>query len=745
MANKAEKPIEIQPLPKRLYKKVYGDDLADNWQFRYSGLLESEKSAVKALMEAHQFKHISWIPEVDYPNGIKTPDLLIDGRKVEIKQISSVRSAREQIHKGVKQIDSDGWMILDVSKSEVSTEELLNVVEDRGALENLSRFALVQNEKVIAYKHLSTPNKKGDLGTTSFAGRDARLTYVDIVPDIIKKSTDEASIPVVGGFSPRKRTNAYWAKRSEGRLVESERLTKPYMAKIRKAYDEAMRANVNSLKSMYAAYYKGKDGFDMQALNAIAPSGDIARFREEMRKAGLSTYLPDNYKGRVSRLELLNAQMWSEVKKAAIKHTGLETAAHAKVIDNAFYKTAYDISKGIGGTPSTFSTLNTRTINNILSSKFEGKNFSKRIWGNTDILAKQLQEKLAVAIATGQPIEKTSREFRERFGVQKYYADRLIRTETNYFHNASAIESYRSMGIEEFKFSATLDIRTSAICQSMDGKIFKVKDAIPGENCPPLHPNCRSAVVPYVKGYEPERRIARNPTTNKNMYVSNMTYPEWRRSLTKDVVTAIGDKDGVIKNNMLTTAYGVTYDLLSLVGIHPQVISDYADQAKLLMNKYPEVEQWAESQGEMVVSGADLGNQGTLAAASRLYPSVKINPRYHQSADKLMRIMRNGIKSGHFMPASRLRRYVFSHEFGHNIENYLIKRDGLKPDKVRDEILNIAVSKYNMTRKQAESKQSKYATQSSREFFAECFANMMSGKRNALGNAMELYLRSKLK
>lgn len=743
MADKAKKPIGIRPLPKRLYKQVYGDGYNDDWQLRFSGLTDSEKAAVNALLSQHNFKHISWIPEVNEPWGHKSPDLFIDGKLVEIKSVTTARSIREQIHKASKQIGGEGWTILDISKSKLPINEIQSIVERRSEAERISRFAITSNSSLVSYKQLQT--KKVTQLPHPLPGRDNGSPYVDIVPDITKKSTDKASIPIVSGFSPRKQTNAYWAKRSEARLVESERLTKPYMTKIHKVYDEAMRANVNSLKSMYAAYYKGKDGFDMQALNAIAPSGDIARFREEMRKAGLSTYLPDNYKGRVSRLELLNAQMWSEVKKAAIKHTGLETVAHAKVIDNAFYKTAYDVSKGIGGTPSTFSMLNTRTINNILSSKFEGKNFSKRIWGNTDILAKQLQEKLAIAIATGQPIEKTSREFRERFGVQKYYADRLIRTETNYFHNASAVESYRSMGIEEFKFSATLDIRTSAICQAMDGKIFKVKDAIPGENCPPLHPNCRSAVVPCVKEYEPERRIARDPTTNRNMYVSNMTYSEWRRSLTKDVVAAVGDKDGVIKDNMLTTAYGVTYDLLSLVGIHPQVISDYADQARLLMNKYPEVEQWAESQGGMVVSGVDLGNQGTLAAASRLYPSVKINPRYHQSADNLMRIMRNGIKNGHFMPASRLRRYVFSHEFGHNIENYLIKRDRLKPDKVRDEILNIAVSKYNMTRKQAESKQSKYATQSSREFFAECFANTMSGKRNALGNAMELYLRSKLK
>ena len=169
----------------------------------------------------------------------------------------------------------------------------------------------------------------------------------------------------------------------------------------------------------------------------------------------------------MTRLELLNDQMWAQAKVTATKHNAIETVAHRKVYENAYYKTAYDISKGIGGTPSSFSTLDTRTVDKVLSTKFQGKNFSERIWGNTDILAKQLKEKLAVAIAAGQSLEKTSRDIRERFGVQKYYADRLIRTESNYFHNMAALDSYRAMGIEEFQFVATLDMRTSEVCQHM--------------------------------------------------------------------------------------------------------------------------------------------------------------------------------------------------------------------------------------------------------------------------------------
>ncbi|ULW86590.1 minor capsid protein [Staphylococcus aureus] len=50
----------------------------------------------------------------------------------------------------------------------------------------------------------------------------------------------------------------------------------------------------------------------------------------------------------------------------------------------------------------------------------------------------------------------------------------------------------------EYKYVAKIDSETSKLCHSLNGKIFKVKDMIPGVNAPPMHPWCRSTAVPYV-------------------------------------------------------------------------------------------------------------------------------------------------------------------------------------------------------------------------------------------------------
>jgi SPP1 gp7 family putative phage head morphogenesis protein len=326
----------------------------------------------------------------------------------------------------------------------------------------------------------------------------------------------------------RKRTNAYWEKRSLERLTAAERASTKHLRQIYGVYDEASRKTVESIKDLYRAYYKGDDGFDLQALKSIAAGGDIKRFRDEMKRLGLDTYLPKRYEGRMTRLELLNAQMWGEAKKVGLKQNVIQTAGHVETINDAYYHSIFDVSKGIGATPA-FSQLNTRTVNGILNAKFEGKNYSERIWANTDVLAKQLQGKLGAAIASGQSQAKTVREIRERFGVSKYYAERLVRTETNYFENQAEIESYEAMGVEKYVFLATLDSHTSEVCRHNDGKIYNIKDATPGVNLPPMLPNCRSSIRPYLgEEWEPEARIARNPKTGRNYYVSGKTtYGEW--------------------------------------------------------------------------------------------------------------------------------------------------------------------------------------------------------------------------
>lgn len=762
MASRKQKQLEIQPLPKRLYKQVYGKDYKDSWKLRNSGLSENEKRAVSTLLTHYNFKSVYWIPEIDNPDGKRTADLLIDGKTVEIKSVTSKNSIQHQVKSATGQIKDGGLVLFDATKSKLKAKDIVNWVELYCLYEKVPEFAISQNSSIIAHKKLI--NTKDGLTPQPLVGHDPRPSYVDILPQTAKKSisrTNNDNVSIISDFKPRKRTNAYWQKRSEQRLTESEQTSESYAKQVRKVYQEAQRQTVLEVRKMYEAYYKKNEGFDMQALRSIAPSGDIKRFQAQMREAGLSTYLPDNYKGRMTRLELLNAQMWGEVKKAATKHDAIETVAHKKVYDDTYHRTAYDVSKGIGGTPSSFSILDTKTVDRVLNAKFQGKNFSERIWGNTDILAKQLKEKLAVAIATGQSLDKTSRDIRERFGVSKYYADRLIRTESNYFHNVATLDSYKAMGIEKFQFLATLDMRTSEVCQHADGKIFKVKDAIVGVNVPPLHPNCRSTIVPYLKNYQPNTRIYRDPETGRNKYIYNVSYTDWKNQFKDEIARAKAKQKArtqidrlraiarAVRASGVAAANGAVYYDKSLDNLDTQMIDESKQFVEQTLEQFPEVADWLrEKRGGLAITTSD--SERYKAATTTDGALMLLARSSYSDRKKYIKVLVNEINHGRkmFVPADKHSVYSTAHEFGHVVEAYLarsVKRSERDAEYriIRKHLVDEAGRINGKKWEENEKLMSKYGNSKPQEFFAESFASYILGSNNIWAKAMRSYLAEK--
>src|SRR5690606_25484238 len=122
-----------------------------------------------------------------------------------------------------------------------------------------------------------------------------------------------------------------------------------------------------------------------------------------------------------------------------------------------------------------------------------------------------------------------AKELDNIFQVGMFAASRLVRTETTFMANMAEMASYEEAEIDRYQFIATLDMRTSPQCREMDMKVFKVSEAVPGKNMPPLHPFCRSTTVAYFGEEELEnlKRRARDPVTGKTYLVpANMNYEQ---------------------------------------------------------------------------------------------------------------------------------------------------------------------------------------------------------------------------
>jgi len=323
------------------------------------------------------------------------------------------------------------------------------------------------------------------------------------------------------------KTSNYWDKRAIKRLNEAEKTSEIYISRIKKIYEQAFKDIDKELASVYRNYSK-ETGLDIQKLKEKLTKSETNIFWKNLTKMGLNKYVKNNYKSRISRLEQIQAQIYAKAKLIYPKEELEQNMCYKGVINNSYYKAIYDTQMGTGYDFS-FNKIDDNVLTTILNEKWSSKNYSQRIWTNTDILADSVSQIVGGSLLSGQSIEKTTKQIKDRFNVSKYYAERLVRTETNHFNNEADAMAYEEMGIDKYVFVATLDSRTSKICQSMDNKVFDYKDKEVGVNFPPLHPNCRSKTRGYL-GEEAEKtlkRRARNPITGENEIISNMSYKEW--------------------------------------------------------------------------------------------------------------------------------------------------------------------------------------------------------------------------
>ena len=323
--------------------------------------------------------------------------------------------------------------------------------------------------------------------------------------------------------------STYWDKRAIKRLTDAEKQSEEYIKRIQKIYDRANRNIQREIDTIYKNYAKDT-GLNVQSLKTLLTKSETAKLWDELRAKGLDKYVKGNYKARISRLEKLQAQIYAKAKEIYPAEQLEQTMCYRGVINDSYYKAIYDTQMGTG-LDFAFSNLDENMVTALLNERWSGKNYSQRIWGNTDILAESLSEVIGGAMISGQSIQKTTRQIRERFNVGKYYAERLVRTEVNHFNNEADAMAYEEMDVDKYVFLATLDTRTSSICQNLDNKVFELKNRRVGENYPPMHPNCRSKTRAYM-GEEIEKtlkRRARNPITNENEIIDNMSYKEWAK------------------------------------------------------------------------------------------------------------------------------------------------------------------------------------------------------------------------
>ena len=239
-------------------------------------------------------------------------------------------------------------------------------------------------------------------------------------------------------------------------------------------------------------------------------------------------------KFHISKLNAELLEIRAEYEKAFAKENEVVEDTIKESYTDRYDHMAFEIQKGYG-VGFKVAGVDSEKLDKVIKKPWasDGKNFSDRIWTKKEQMVDALHGELIRSMLTGgntkDAIKIMQRYVSNDVKNAKYAAARLIRTESSYFASEGQKECFKDLDVEKYEIVATLDNRTSDICQGMDGQVFDMKDFETGVTAPPFHVNCRSTTAPYFDDEFAKGERAARDTDGKTFYVpSDMTYKEWK-------------------------------------------------------------------------------------------------------------------------------------------------------------------------------------------------------------------------
>lgn len=404
----------------------------------------------------------------------------------------------------------------------------------------------------------------------------------------------------------------------------------------------------------------------------------------------------------------------------------------------------------------------------------------------------QITASVTSSILQGKGIGKISDDLQSRMqDMNRASAIRTARTAVTGAQNAGRLDTYRSaqdMGIKlKKRWLATLDNRTRHAHAMLDGqtvdvdKPFKVDGyelMYPGDSSAPgyLVYNCRCTQISVLDDVDTSggMRWARDPVTGESVLVKDMTYAEWagwKKAKPPDVLdisTMAEAKDALLNKigfNMVEDSF--------VRNVDERLAVENTKQLYALEQKFGAVGQSTGSICSMS-SGKTTIAYVSGTARDPTFQNLSLCPSYYHSYKDMVASTLDEIEKRWSMPALKENAaiYTVTHEYGHMLENTIIKKAmeeyGLdKLEKSIDytkktskavfkqyykiqsetekkccaEILDIA-KETNVSFKLSDNL-SRYGKTNYAEFFAEVFANSQLGAPNELGKAMLVWLERK--
>ena len=329
----------------------------------------------------------------------------------------------------------------------------------------------------------------------------------------------------------------YWAERALNEMLMGERSVIEYEGALLEAYTIALREIQKDIDAFFNRYAKQNKISYAEARKRLT-TPELKQFQSIVRNwlsaAREGKWSTDYIKyleklvgaKYISRLEMLEADVRYQIEL-------IEQRKYIDVTDlmkinylAAFYDRWYNIAHS-AGVAVRFNAVSKAALEKAVKTKWSQHNYSEYIWNDRDRLVRALATIIPQSFSRGLSSKQLGDMIAKELGASKNRARILARTEVNYICNNADLDAYRIAGIEEYGYLATLDLRTSEVCRSLDGTVHKVSQAKVGVNFPPMHPNCRSTTVPHFDDQQVEERVARDEEGTTIKVPRKMTQEEY--------------------------------------------------------------------------------------------------------------------------------------------------------------------------------------------------------------------------
>lgn len=345
--------------------------------------------------------------------------------------------------------------------------------------------------------------------------------------------------------------SSYWQERF---LEEEERINKDaraYARRIEQQYDIALRNIERDINDWYMRIAKNNNVSLLEAKRMLSAK-ELAEFKwgvKEYIKAGETNAISpiwmkelENASARVhiSRLEALKIQIQNEVEGIyGVRDKEMQNYL-VRTYGETYYHTAYEIQKG-NGVGWSLNRLDTNKVNAIIHKPWaaDGKNFSERIWEDKTKLINTLHTGLTQNFIRGEAPDKLISSITKEFNIKKSVAARLVMTESAAYSSQAREKSFKALNLSKYEIVATLDSKTSEICQEMDGKVFDMKDYQVGVTAPPFHVWCRTTTAPWFPENYDVERIGRGTDGKTYKVPGDMKYKDWKEKYVNGMVNEL--------------------------------------------------------------------------------------------------------------------------------------------------------------------------------------------------------------